>query len=73
MPDPGRNPAADWLLAEYDTTGPYDPSDPDTAGDDEAAVEIYVQPMFGLKSVMESGEPMRVTRADYYDYRRWWL
>lgn len=71
MADPGL--VTEWLLAEYDATDPYDPSELDTACDNEDDVQIHGQRMLTFKSVMETGEPMRVTRTDYYDYGRWWL
>ena len=32
-----------------------------------------IRPMIELISVMDAGEPMRVTSADYADPGRWWL
>ena len=32
-----------------------------------------VRPMIEFLSVMDAGEPMSVTPADYHDPERWWL
>jgi len=66
------NPAADWLLAEYDDTdNPF----ADLCDDNSAALwrGVYVQPMLKFKSMSAPCKPMRVTQADYADPRRWWL
>jgi hypothetical protein len=34
---------------------------------------VHVYPMIKLKSLMDAGEPMRVTAADYGDPLRRWL
>jgi hypothetical protein len=72
MPDLGRSPATDWLLAEYDDThNPFE-----NISDNHSAAlwrGVYVQPMLKFKSVTEPGKPMRITQADYADPRRWWL
>jgi hypothetical protein len=65
------NPAADWLLAEYD-----DIANPFRDLDHARAVlwrGVYVQPIFTLKSVMDAGKQMRVAARDYADPGRWWL
>lgn len=70
MPDP--NPAADWLIAEFDAASFEDIfSQPEHSAEDEWPVHPW--PMLSFKSVMEPGEPMHVSRADYYDRQRWWL
>jgi hypothetical protein len=55
---------ADWLLAQYEAAR-------------ELALDhcesVAVQPLYMLKSMLESGEPMRVTASDYGDTDRWWL
>jgi hypothetical protein len=35
--------------------------------------DFRVGPIFTLKSVMDSGQAMRVGTADYHDPLRWWL
>jgi hypothetical protein len=32
-----------------------------------------IKPMIQLRSVMDPGQPMTVTSADYADPERWWL
>ena len=32
-----------------------------------------IKPMIQLRSVMDAGQPMTVTSADYADPQRWWL
>jgi hypothetical protein len=74
MPDPGRSPAADWLLAVCDATG--NPFQTGKSGHREFRVPwrgVYVQPMFSLRNPVKSGQQMRVTTADYNDPGRWWL
>jgi hypothetical protein len=63
---------ADWLLAQYDVTGPdyIEVYDEDA---DELMRPACIQPMFMLKSPYEPGESMRVTASDYGDNGRWWL
>jgi hypothetical protein len=63
-----------WLIAEFDATwadeidtGSYDPAL------DEWTHPVFVAPMIKLKSLMDAGEPMRVTQADYADSLRRWL
>jgi hypothetical protein len=79
MPDPDRAPdwllawyAADWLLDQYEAT---DPDDIEVYDEDagEYRRSAYIQPMFQLKSDVEPGKTMRVTRADYADAGRWRL
>jgi hypothetical protein len=67
---------AQWLIAEYEVTA----SDYEYyARDDSVEAElgpngsIYVQPIFTLKTVTDSGHPMRVRPVDYFDRGRWWL
>jgi hypothetical protein len=67
MPDPGRVPAADWLIAEYDATGI------DDIGEFINGRRVTVQPMIRLKSDMDAGEPMSTAWTDYLDPGRWWL
>jgi hypothetical protein len=67
MPDPGRDPAAAWLIAEYDATGA------DDIGEFINGHRVTVQPMIALKSDTDAGEPMSVTGTDYWDPDRWWL
>jgi hypothetical protein len=69
---PPPNPAADWLLGEYDDTSPgytrvYDE---DTG---EYVRPDYLQPMLELKTSTGPGTAMRVIAADYLDPDRWWL
>jgi hypothetical protein len=72
MPDPGRSPAADWLVAQFDATDPgYTHVYDEDAG--EYLRPDYIHPMLELKSDAEPGTAMRVTRADYADSLRWWL
>jgi hypothetical protein len=51
--------AAQWLLAEYDAT------DTEELADTIGAVQI--RPICTLKSLLDGGDPMRVTTADYQD------
>jgi hypothetical protein len=72
MPDPGRNLAAAWLIAEYDATDPAD------LGVYDEDADVYrrpasLQPMFQLKTDNEPGATMHVTARDYHDDSRWWL
>lgn len=74
--DPMTDPSAParWLIAEYDATDP----DGYTRHDSEESApaffgSVYVQPIFALKSVMDAGQPMRVTSSDYTDPGRRWL
>jgi hypothetical protein len=53
-----------WLLARYERGRQADPG---------RRKSVSVQPLFTLKSVMDSGGFMRVTAADYADTGRWWL
>ncbi len=52
--------AAEWLLAEYDAT------DIDELADSIGAVQAR-RPICVLKTLLDSGVPMRVTAADYQD------
>jgi hypothetical protein len=68
--------AAQWLIAEYEATAlDYE----DYARDDSVEAElgpwgsVYVQPIFTLKTVTDSGHPMRTREVDYFDPGRWWL
>ena len=70
MPEP--NPAADWLLAEYDDTdNPF----ADLCDDHSAAFwrGVYVQPIFTLKSALDAGKQMRISARDYADPARRFL
>ena len=74
MPDPGRNPAADWLLAEYDATD--NPFQAAKRGHRQSPVPwrgVFVQPMFTLRNPVKSGQQMHITKSDYADPGRWWL
>jgi hypothetical protein len=53
-----------WLLARYETGSQLDPGRRES---------VSVQPLFTLKPVMDAGQAMRVTAADYADTGRWWL
>ena len=69
---PAPNPAAQWLLAEYDATDNiFENFEDDVSG--LYWQGLYVQPLFRLKSDMEPGAEMRVTANDYRDPGRWWL
>jgi hypothetical protein len=72
MPDPDRDPAAGWLLAEYDDTdNPFE-----NLGDGNSGTlwrGVYVQPIFTLKSVLDAGKQMRISARDYADPARWFL
>jgi hypothetical protein len=60
------NPAADWLLAEYDDTdNPFE----NLPGDNSGTLwrGVYVQPIFTLKSVLDAGKEMRISARDYAD------
>lgn len=80
MTDPAA--PARWLIAEYEATDltgiplPGDTEDP--SGEAIARTwrvrdSVTIQPIFTLKGLMESCEPMTVTTADYWDPGRWWL
>lgn len=72
MPDPARNPAADWLLAAYDDIdNPF--RDLDYAQRGVLWRGVYVQPIFSLKNVLEAGNEMRVSARDYGTPGRWFL
>jgi hypothetical protein len=74
MPDPARNPAADWLLAEYDAAdNPFRKPRPLRGQSPVQWRGVFVQPMFTLRNPVKSGQQMRVTTADYADPGRWWL
>jgi hypothetical protein len=65
---------AQWLIAEYEATD----LDGYIADDAPGAVlgpsgSVYVQPIFTLKRITDSGNPMRVCQRDYLDPARWWL
>jgi hypothetical protein len=71
---------AQWLITEYEAVNPADilqPDDPDDENPDNGTWppgrSVTIQPLFALKSDMDSGYPMRVTRDDYRDPGRWWL
>ncbi len=66
------DPAAAWLIAEYDATDPADLAIYDEATDDYQR-PAHMQPMFQLKSDMEPCAGMHVTGSDYRDPGRWWL
>lgn len=72
MPDLVPNPAADWLLAEFDDNdlNYIEVYNPDA---DEVAGPACVQPMFTLKTDMEPGTGMCITQDDYADHDRWWF
>jgi hypothetical protein len=60
--------ALDWLddaFTELWATGDYLATD--TPG------PVSINPMIELRSVMDAGEPMTITQADYQDPGRWWL
>jgi hypothetical protein len=60
--------ALEWLDGEFTdlwTTGQF--ADKDTPG------PLAISPMIELRSVMDAGEPMTTTQADYKDPDRWWL
>ncbi len=67
MPSTGP---ANWLIEEYELAR-Y--ADADREGAWALGGSVVVQPMFTIKSVMDSGHAMRVTPADYRDSKRWWL
>jgi hypothetical protein len=72
MPDPHRDPAAGWLLGEYDDTdNPFE----NLGGDNSGTLwrGVYVQPIFTLKSVLDAGKQMRISARDYADPGRWFL
>lgn len=74
MPDPVRNPAADWLLAQFDATD--NPFGSRKAGQRQSPVAwrgVFVQPVFTLRNPAKSGQPMHVNQDDYTDPGRWWL
>lgn len=75
MPDPAASPAAArWLLAEFDATCPDEVStDSYNPALGEWSRPVHVYPMIKLKSLADSGEPMRVRQSDYNDPLRWWL
>jgi hypothetical protein len=66
------NPAAEWLLADFDATAAdhFEVYDEDA---DELIRPAGIQPMFMFKTDMEPGAEMRVTQNDYADRDRWWL
>jgi hypothetical protein len=66
---------AQWLIAEYEITDLAGVCLTDELDECERPVggHVNVQPMFALKSVMDAGAVMRVTRSDYSDPGRWWL
>jgi hypothetical protein len=71
---------AQWLIAEYEATvtGEFSHSEELDPADRAYAVlgpgeSVYVQAIFTLKSCADSGHPMRVREADYFDRGRWWL
>jgi hypothetical protein len=66
---------AQWLIAEYEVTDLAGICLTDELDECERPVggHVNVQPMFALKSVMDAGEPMRVTSSDYSDPGRRWL
>ena len=55
---------ADWLLACYEQRK-------NRTCDQRKSVAV--QPLYTLKSVIDAGDPMRVTASDYGDKHRWWL
>ena len=73
MPEPVT--PAQWLIAEYEVTDPAGICPTDEPDEPEWPVggHVHVQPMFALKSVMDAGQPMRVTPSDYSDPARRWL
>ena len=74
MPDPGRNPAADWLLAQFDATD--NPFQAGKRGHRQSPVPwrgVFVQPMFTLRNPVKSGQQMHTAKSDYADPGRWWL
>jgi hypothetical protein len=63
-----------WLIAEYEAVD----LDGYISDDAPGAVRgpggsVYVQPIFTLKRITDSGNPMRVRQRDYLDPARWWL
>jgi hypothetical protein len=66
---------AQWLIMEYEFIGEYEAADP--GGSSVPVIgpwgSVHVQPIFTLKSGMDSGYPMRVTAADYHNPNRRWL
>jgi hypothetical protein len=65
---------AQWLLAEFEAIDPEEFYRPEVSHLDESDIpvpgpcgSVYVQPIFTLKSVMDAGQPMRVTSSDYTD------
>ena len=74
MPDPGRNPAADWLLAQYRRhRQPVPGRKPGTRQSPVQWRGVFVQPMFTLRNPVKSGQQMHIATADYADPGRWWL
>jgi len=74
MPDPGRNPAADWLLTQFDATD--NPCQAGKRGHRQSPVPwrgVFVQPMFTLRNPVKSGQQMHTAKSDYADPGRWWL
>ena len=57
---------AQWLIEQYEDTALRD------IHPDEWR-RVVIQPLYKLKSLMDGGHPMCVTRADYRDSGRRWL
>jgi hypothetical protein len=61
-------PVLDWLEDQFTglwtTWGFLDKRTPGTS---------VIKPMIQLRSIMDAGQPMTVTSADYADPERWWL
>lgn len=57
---------AEWLIEQYEQTAVEDIR-PDEWG------RVVVQPLYRLKSLADSGHPMKITQADYRDKRRRFL